>query len=222
MPAPGRYPSGVAHAALLLWLLLLGSTAAAQPADEIPLADVLEILELDRQLLAIDARGGGQLALDLRLEERVIWKTARGRVGMVLTDQRVLAVASGSGTWQRIELQNGEQVSGRAQLGDRVGLLLTTRRAIGFDGGSRNLLEASLGLRERVLATAVGRNVAVLVTDRRALGMSPSVGGFFDTPIQLGETIERIEAESNVATVTTNHRLLIFRTPTTSWEIRLR
>jgi hypothetical protein len=44
----------VARAALLLWLLLFGSIAAAQPADEVPLADVLEILELDRQLLAID------------------------------------------------------------------------------------------------------------------------------------------------------------------------
>ena len=30
------------------------------------------------------------------------------------------------------------------------------------------------------------------------------------------------EAESNVATVTTSRRLLIFRTPTGSWEIRLR
>ena len=77
-------------------------------------------------------------------------------------------------------------------------------------------------LRERVLATAVGRNVAVIVTDRRALGLSPSVGGFFDTPIQLGETVERIVAESNLATVTTARRLLIFRTPTGSWEIRLR
>jgi hypothetical protein len=212
----------VARAALLLWLLLFGSIAAAQPADEVPLADVLEILELDRQLLAIDARGGGQLALDLRLGENVVWRTTRGRVGMVLTDQRVLAVASGSGTWQRIELQNGEQVSRHAQLGDRVGLLLTSRRAIGFNGGSRNLLEASLGLRERVLATAVGRNVAVVVTDRRALALSPSVGGVFDTPIQLGESIERGDAEANLATVTTSRRLLIFRTPTTTWEIRLR
>jgi hypothetical protein len=29
-------------------------------------------------------------------------------------------------------------------------------------------------------------------------------------------------AESNLATVTTSRRLLIFRTPTTTWEIRLR
>ena len=205
-----------------MWLFLLGSVAAAQAPDEVPLADVLEILEIDRQLLAIDARGGGQLELRLHLDERVVWRTTRGRVGMVLTDQRVLAVGVGSGTWQEIDLQNGEEVQGHARLGDRVGLLLTSRRAIGFDGGSRNLLEASLGLRERVLATAVGRNVAVLVTDRRALGLSPSVGGFFDTPIQLGETLERVEAESNLATVTTSRRLLIFRTPTAAWEIRLR
>lgn len=205
-----------------MWLLLLGSVAAAQPADEVPLADVLEILELDRELLAIDARGGGQLEIGLRLEERVLWKTTRGRVGMVLTDQRVLAVAAGSGTWQQIELQSGEEAQGQARLGDRVGLLLTSRRAIGFDGGSRNLLESSLGLRERVLATTVGRNVAVVVTDRRALGLSPSTGGFFDTPIQLGESVVRVEAESNLATVTTNRRLLIFRTPTSTWEVRVR
>jgi hypothetical protein len=212
----------VVRALLLAWLLLLGSAAAAQAPDEVPLADVLEILEIDRELLAIDARGGGQLELRLRLDERVVWKTTRGRVGMVLTDQRVLAVGVGSGTWQRLDLQRGEQVQGRALLGDRVGLLLTSRRAIGFDGGSRNLLETSLGLRERVLDTVVGRNVAVVVTDRRALGLSPSVGGFFDTPILLGETLERVEAESNLATVTTSRRLLIFRTPTGTWEIRLR
>jgi hypothetical protein len=212
----------VVRLALATALLLLGSAAAAQRADEIPLADVLEILELDRRLLAIDARTGGQLELRLRLEERVLWRTARGRVGMVLTDQRVLAVAVASGTWQQIELHSNERVDGRAELGDRVGLLVTSRRAIGFDGGSRNLLEAPLGLRERVLASAVGNNVAVLVTDRRALGLSPSVGGFFDVPVQLGERVERVEAESNVATVTTDRRLLVFRTPTGSWEIRLR
>ena len=208
--------------ALATALLLLGSTATGQVADEIPLADVLEILELDRTLLAVDARTGGELELRLRLDERVVWRTTRGRVGMVLTDQRVLAVAVASGSWQQAELQSGERVDGPAQLGDRVGLLVTSRRAIGFDGGSRNLLEASLGLRERVLASAVGLNVAVLVTDRRALGLSPSVGGFFDVPVQLGERVERVEAESNLATVTTDRRLLVFRTPTGSWEIRLR
>jgi len=203
-------------------LVLLGSAAAAQPRDEVPLADVLQILELDRQLLAVDARGGGETVLRLRLAEQVLWKQAQGRVGFALTDQRILAVATGSAAWQELDLQNGEEVYGHAVLGDRVGLLVTSRRAIGFDAGSGNLLESPLGLRERVIDSAVGRNVAVLVTDRRALGMSPQVGGFFDVPIQLGESIERVEAESNVATITTDRRLLIFRTPTRTWEERRR
>jgi len=201
-------------------LLLLGSAAAAQPRDEVPLADVLQILELDRQLLAVDARGGGEIALRLNLGEQVLWKQAQGRVGFALTDERIVAVATGSAAWQQLDLQNGEDVYGHAVLGDRVGLLVTSRRAIGFDAGSGNLLESPLGLRERVIDSAVGRNVAVLVTDRRALGMSPQVGGFFDVPIQLGESIERVEAESNVATITTDRRLLIFRTPTRTWEER--
>lgn len=212
----------MARAALAAWILLLGSAASGQAPDEVPLADVLEILEIDRKLLAVDARGGGQVELDLRLNERVKWRAARGRVGMALTDQRVLAVAVASGFWQEAELQSGEHVPGHAELGDRVGLLVTSRRAIGFESEGRNLFESSLGLRERVLASAVGRNVAVLVTDRRALGLSPQAGGFFETTVRLGETIERVVAESNLATVTTNQRLLVFRGPSGSWEVRLR
>jgi hypothetical protein len=212
----------VARSALAAWILLLGSAAFAQGPGEVPLADVLEILELDRKLLAVDARSGGQTALDLRLGERVQWRAARGRVGMALTDQRVLAVAVGSGFWQQLDLLSGERVTGHAELGDRVGLLLTSRRAIGFEAQGRNLIESSLGLRERVLARAVGLNVAILVTDRRALGLSPDAGGFFETPVRLGESIERVAAESNLATVTTSQRLLVFRGPSGSWELRLR
>jgi len=205
-----------------LSILLLCTAARAQPRDEVPLADVLEILELDRQLLAVDARGGGEVSLSLRLGEQVLWKQANGRVAMALTDQRILGVATGSAAWQQLDRMNGEEIPGRAELGDRVGLLVTSRRVVGFDGGSGNLVESPLGLREQLVATAVGRNIAVLVTDRRALGLSPQVGGFFDARVQLGEEIERVEAQANIATVTTDRRLLIFRSPTTTWEERQR
>ena len=42
----------------LLWLLLCPATAFAQALDEVPLADVLEVLVLDRELVALDARSG--------------------------------------------------------------------------------------------------------------------------------------------------------------------
>ena len=209
-------------AASIFLILLTAALAAAQQPDEVPLADVLEVLVLDRQLVAVDARGGGQRELALRLEERVLWTGARGRVGVALTDQRVLAVAVGSAAWQEADRQRDEELPGDALLGDRVALVVTSRRILGFDGGSGNLVESRLGIRERVLALRAGENVAVAVTDRRALGLSPMVGGFFEAKLSLAERFESLTAAANLATVTTDRRVLIFRAPSGSWEQRLR
>jgi hypothetical protein len=203
-------------------ILLVTALASAQQPDEVPLGDVLEVLVLDRQLLAVDARGGGQRELPLRLEERVLWTGARGRVGVALTDQRVLAVAVGSGAWQQADRQRDEELPGDALLGDRVALVVTSRRVLGFEAGSGNLVESRLGVRERVLARRSGENVAVVVTDRRALGLSPMVGGFFEAKLSLVERFESLTAAANLATVTTDRRVLIFRAPSGSWEQRLR
>lgn len=206
---------------LLASLLAARSAAPELPPDEVPLADLLEILLIDGELLAIDARGGGQTTARLRLGENLLWKGSQGLVGMAFTDQRVLAVAVQSAAWQEAERLAGEVLPESAWFGDRVVLLATSRRALGFTQAG-NLLESSLGLRERVLAGRAGENVAVLVTDRRGLGLSPSAGGFFETPIQLDERIESVETSANVGTITTNRRVLIFRAPTGSWEERHR
>ena len=71
-------------------MAVLSAPARAQGvAGEVPLADVLEILVVDRDLLAIDAAGGGQTVARLRLHETVLWKGARGKVGVIITDQRM-------------------------------------------------------------------------------------------------------------------------------------
>jgi hypothetical protein len=212
----------MARAAIAASILLTAALAAAQRSDEVPLADVLEVLVLDRQLVAIDARGGGQKATPLRLAERVSWKGARGKVGVALTDQRILAVAAGSAAWQEADRHRRETLPTEALLGDRVALVVTSRRAIGFDGDSGNLVESRLGVRERVQAARTGENVAVVVTDRRALGLSPTVGGFYETTLHLEERLESVDAASNLATVTTSRRVLIFRAPSGSWEERRR
>lgn len=200
-------------------LFLLAPLAEAQrPAEDVPLADILEVLVIDRKLVAFDARSGGQRRVDLRLEESVLWKGVRGKVGVVITDQRILAVTSDSGAWQSEDRRVDEVLPSRALLGDRVALMVTSKRAIGFDGGSGNLLETSLGVRESVLDSRVGENVAVLVTDRRALGLSPEVGGFFATPIELGEQLEALDTSANLATLTTSRRVLVFRGPYGSWS----
>ncbi|NQZ95331.1 MAG: hypothetical protein HRU01_02370 [Myxococcales bacterium] len=213
-------------AVLIAAFLAPGSPHASRAAEldganafgEVPLSDVLEVLVANRELLAIDARGGSQTTERLRLEEIVLWKGARGKVGMVLTNQRILAVATQSGAWQATDVHRTESRPEEALLGERVALVVTNERAIGFDGGSANLVETSLGLREEVLAQSVGENVGVLVTNRRALGLSPFVGGFSEIMLGLRERIESVSAGANVATITTDRRLLIYRSPSGSWE----
>jgi hypothetical protein len=150
----------------------------------------------------------------------VLWSDSKGAVGVVMTDQRLLAVSEVSASWQETGWQRSEPPADFALLGGRVALVVTPKRAIGFDGGSGNLVESALGPRERVLAQRIDENVAVIVTDRRALGLSPFVGGFFSVVLDLGDPVREVEADANLVTITTDHRLLTFRAQTGGWSER--
>jgi hypothetical protein len=221
--------------AILAWILVasFGATvgasfgglaptrASAQSIRETaPLSDLLQIVVRKREILAIDATSGSQREVDLDRGERVMWHDTRGAVAVVLTDQRILAVATRSGSWQAERYRAGERHPPTGLLGDRVALIVTNKRAIGFDGGSGNLIDEDLGPRESVLQSRVAENVAVVVTDRRALGISPFVGGFFPVDLRLSERIEDLSAAANLVTLTTSHRLLTFRANTGTWEER--
>lgn len=188
--------------------------------SEVPLAALLEIVVLPRTLLAIDATSGGQTEQSLEIGESVLWHATRGRVGAVITDRRLLFVATSSAAWQPARFRRGEQPPPSVLLGDRVALATTAKRAFGFDGGSGNLVESSLGPREAVTDAVVGENVGVILTDRRALGVSPYAGGFFTIRTELGERAESLVAKANLVTLTTPRRILIFRGPTGAWEER--
>jgi len=197
-----------------------GPFAERGEGDPFPLVDLLEIVVLQREILAVDAGGGGQIEERLLRGEQVRWSGSQGRIGVVLTDQRILAVSTISASWQSVRYQRGEDLPESATLGDRVALILTNKRAIGLDGNSGNLIERSLGPGERVVGSAVGDNAAVVVTPRRALGLSAFTGGFFEAKIRVGERMEGLVAKSNLVTLTLPNRLLFFRAPTGSWEER--
>ena len=209
--------------ALCLVAAAAGTARAQLPMpDEVPLAELLDVLLVDRDLLAISARRGGQVSERLQLDESVLWLGARGKIGVAITTRRILAVATGSGSWQETSYLRGEQPPSAPTLGDRVALVFTNRRAIGVDGGSGNLVEYRLGPKERLVASQVGANVAVFATERSALGLSPLKGGFFPVKLSVAERIESITTGANLATLTTDRRVLIFRTPTGTWEERTR
>src|SRR4030095_3415583 len=144
-------------------------TDEGRAPGETPLADVLQIVVLGRRVIAIDGLAGTEISEDLQIREDVLWSEARGRIGVALTDHRILAVKTRSGAWQEAGYLRGERAPASALLGEQVAWVLTGGRAFGFDGGSGNLVESSLGPRESVVAAQVSGAVAVVVTERRAL-----------------------------------------------------
>jgi len=206
----------------ILWLALgLAAPALAQrQRGEAVLNDLLLLQILPRELIAIDAMGGPGPSEALELGERVLRHDSRGKVGVVYTNKRILAVGVGSGSWQHTRYRSSESAPGPPMLGDRVALIVTDLRVLGFDGGSGNLVERRLGPRESVLYTEVSSNVAVAVTDRHAFGLSPFSGGFFAVAVNVGERLESVEATGNFAIVTTSRRTLTFKGPAGIWAER--
>lgn len=186
--------------------------------DARPLEDDLQIVVLPQRILAVGPRGG-QREIALELGENVAWKGVRGRIGIVLTDRRVLGVTTESGSWQSTRYRRTESVPDPPLMADRVALLLLRTRLLGLDGRSGNLIEISIGPSETVLDWAVGQNVGVAVTSRRALGISAFAGGFFATTLDVGERVDALDAVANSATLTTSRRLLTFRNDG-HWEQR--
>lgn len=202
---------------LLVLLPLSAGTQTRPGADpRVPLGDLLSIVFEDNRVIAFGAEGGS-ITEKLEPGERVHWHGTQGAVGVVLTDRRVLAVATISASWQETRYQRDERPPQSALLGDRVALTATSERAFGFDGGSGNLIEYQLGPQESLVATQTGSNVAVVATDRKLLGLSPFVGGFFSTPLQVRERLEKISPTPNLVTVTTDRRYLVFRADSTIW-----
>jgi hypothetical protein len=217
-----RMGSGGSSGAWLLTALVLGLTAVS-PAlsqrigpDDVELADVIEVQLLGRDLHAYDGVGSGRVTIRLELSESVLFQHTSGRIGIVLTDRRALAVAAGTG-WREARYRFTEKRSDSGLLGDRVAIVVTSQRALAFNAELGSWFEVSLGPGEVVEQTKVGPSTAILVTDRRSLGMSPNSGGFVEIDMRIHERVERISALSGVATVTTSQRVLIFQGTNARW-----
>jgi len=203
-------------------LALAPAVAHAQfpRADQVPLGDLIEIVVMEDEILGVDAEGGGSSVVRRRVNESVLWTGVRGRVGVVITDERVLAFSPRSGGWQEAPYEHGEASARGADLGDRVAVIALRQRMLGFLGTVGRFVQVRLGPNEDLRAWQVGANVAVLVTSRRAIGLSPEAGGFFEFRLQVKERIREISARSNLATIQTDRRVLVFRAPTGTWVER--
>lgn len=190
--------------------------------DEFVLQDVVDVVVIDRRILAFDARGTGQFGIELELGEQVLSTAALGRIGIAITDRRVLGVTADTFSWRALRFLIDEAPLYDVALGQQVALLVTSRRAIAFDGGAGAWLATDFGPREKIERVRVGPSTGLIVTNRRALGVSPQSGGFFETDLELRERLEEVTAGVGVATIITSRRILVFRGLSGIWTFQRR
>ena len=183
--------------------------------------DLLQIQLVGRDLYAIDA-DGSTLLERLETGEAVLWRRAIGRVGVVLTDRRMLAASTGSSRWQSERFLQSERPHQQALLDERVAILLTDKRVLSLDSVYGTLAIERFGPNEWVVATELAEAVAVVATNRRALGTAPRLRGFVAKNLTPREVPLSISATGNLATVLTARRLLTFRGNSGAWGERRR
>lgn len=181
------------------------------------LEDTISVDHIGRDLYAFDSEGGGQNKLELDLRENVVFLEARGRVGLAVTNRRLLAISAGRGGWRELPLQIAERGRTHQWLSARIALVVTPRRIIGFDAGAAAWVQVGIGPLEEVEDARVSSSTAIVLTRNHAYGLSPDAGGFFEQPLQIHEKVESISASGTIGRVLTSRRLLIFKSTTGTW-----
>jgi hypothetical protein len=218
------------HTRRLLVMAVLATPIAAAPAladpplpfrAEVPLLDSIDVLVRDRSVLAVSAETGAQAArAKLELGEEALWVGVRGRVGLVVTDRRLLAITTTQPVWQFARFKARDAVPRTVLLGERVGLVATNHYLYGIAAAGGLLKVRELGAYENVLDDLVAENLAVVVTDRRLIGLSGFAGGFFEEPVGVHEDLDYANISAQFATVATDRRLLIFDADSGDWKSR--
>jgi len=207
--------------------LAAGLLAAPVPAraqiplypDEVERLDVITIQQDGRNLYAINALTANRTRIRLDVDEVVLFNQSRGRVGVVLTDRRALGVTVGS-NFHQARYRIAERAPDFAVVSDRVALVATAQRALGFVGAASGWIQEELMPGENVEVIRAGAAVGIATTNRRALGLAPEVGRFSSLAFRLRESLASIDAADTLATLRTDQRILVYSGPRASWTFR--
>jgi hypothetical protein len=222
---PGR--SLGASAALLASLALsvgaLPDLCRAQLDQGVEIEDRLDVLRVDRRLLAISADSGRILEMKLRPDERLVLLESQGVVGVAVTNDRLLGATTESSGWQEVRLRLRERKSPveRVYVGDRLALVPLERRLLALTAGAGTWTELELFPGETPVRVEVESGVGVCITGRRAIGISSRRGGFAEVPLTPREKVESVSLKAHSATLRTLYRVLVFRSAASGWvELR--
>jgi len=92
---------------------------------------------------------------------------------------------------------------------DRVAVLATDRRALGFVV-SGEWVQKRFTPGEEPAALRAGAAAGLVATNRRLLGLAPGPRRLAEMPLDVREVIESVNAQDTLVTVRTNRRILVF------------
>jgi len=218
--SPGSLPKAISPLLALLFLLPVSSNSSKAQVDlfptELERVDVIAIERDGRDLFAFESVSGRRVTVRLELGEAILYEASRGRIGLVLTDRRALAVSAGT-AWKELRYRLQEGVPETGLIEDRIAVVLTDRRVLGFVSRG-TWVKANLSPGESAVAVRAGVAVGVVVTNRRALGLAVGRDQFVGIDLQVTESIQSVNARDTLVTVRTNRRILAFSAPNGIWS----
>jgi hypothetical protein len=184
-----------------------------------PVEDQIDVVAVDRRLLAVNGRTGNVIEERLERGEELIWYENRGQIGVAATTLRLLGVTARAGNWRelRYRLSENEPLPSAFYLGDRVALVPLATRLVAMGQKSSRWSELRLGPREWVEIVEADDNVGYARTSRRLIGFPSEGSGFAEVALTPGEGHESTSIEDDSVTVTTDRRVLLFRVGGGRW-----
>ncbi|MEE8556261.1 MAG: hypothetical protein V3T14_00065 [Myxococcota bacterium] len=202
-------------------LTFFGAPAPAQHDAGLEIEDRLDVLRLDRRLLAVSADGDRTLEVRLRPGEQVLRLESKGLIGVAATRNRLLGVTTRSGSWQEVRLRVRETEVPEIHLSERLVMIPMDTRLLALTRGGGIWTELQLLPGEKPIRVEVAPAVGLCLTQRRAIGLSAEGGGFIEINLGPRETVEAVALKDRSVTVRTVYRLLLFTSGASRWtELR--
>ena len=200
--------------------LVLAPVAPAQGDGGVRLEDRIDLIELDRRILAVNGAPGGPVTpVELELEERVLGLESQGLLGVATTTQRLLGYSSRSPVPAELRYRVSERPAGPSGLWvrDRVALAVFKARLVAFGADTGAWLELALSPEEHPIEVFAEENLAGITTSRRAIAFSPDTGRFVEVGLSPREEIEQVSVQDASVSLVTPRRLLVFRAGDNVW-----
>ncbi len=178
--------------------------------------DLVHIQITDDEIIGI--RNGRRVsAVDLHLDESVRWYGEMGRVGVVLTTERLMGLSTRT-NWKILDLGLSENLTSDIMLSPHLALAVSSKRIMVFDSWMGRWATTPFPIHDEFKQEAIGLNVAVVLTSRRAFGYALGKTFFKQVDIRTGENVKSLEVTAKSATLRTDRRLLIFTAGDASWS----